>query len=287
MDNNRICFFEVPDTLAALGHLARYHRMRSNTQIAALTGSNGKTSTRKMAQNIFCRHYDTLATRGNLNNEIGLPLTLLRLADIHEWAVVEMGMSHPGEIARLSAIARPDIAMVTNTHGSHMEGVGSLDNVARAKAEIFKGLTPGGTAIIFADDPRRELLIQGANENADIAQIMLFGTQPNSDVLLSEISFTDHGIAFYLNMDGHTRQYTVPSPAAFMAFNAAAAVTLSKAAGIDETDIARGLEAFVPVKGRMHLRHLANGLHLIDDTYNANPRLYGPGAESLKPAGRQ
>lgn len=271
LDKGRICFFEVPDTLAALGHLARYHRMRSNVRIAALTGSNGKTSTRKMAQNIFSRHYDTLATRGNLNNEIGLPLTLLRLADIHEWAVVEMGMSNPGEIARLSAIARPDIAMVTNTHGSHMEGVGSLDNVARAKAEIFKYLNPGGTAILFADDPRREILIQGANENAYTAKVMRFGTQPNSDVILSEISFTDHGIAFCLTMDGHTRQYTLPSPAAFMAFNAAAAAALSKAAGIDETDIARGLEAFVPVKGRMHLRHLANGLHLIDDTYNANP----------------
>jgi len=271
MDKSRICFFEVPDTLVALGQLARYHRMRSNVRIAALTGSNGKTSTRKMAQNIFCRHHDTLATRGNLNNEIGLPLTLLRLADIHEWAVVEMGMSNPGEIARLSAIARPDIAMVTNTHGSHMEGVGSLENVARAKAEIFEGLNPEGIAIIFADDPRREILIQGANENANIAKVMLFGTQPKSDVLLSEISFTDHGIAFSLAMNGHTRQYTVPSPAAFMAFNAAAAAALSKAAGIDETDIARGLEAFVPVKGRMHLRHLANGLHLIDDTYNANP----------------
>lgn len=272
MDQGRICFFEVPDTRVALGHLARYHRMRSNARIAALTGSNGKTSTRKMAQNIFCRHHDTLATRGNLNNEIGLPLTLLRLADIHEWAVVEMGMSNPGEIERLSAIARPDIAMVTNTHGSHMEGVGSLENVARAKAEIFKGLTPGGTAIIFADDPRRDILIQAAKENDHTARLMFFGTQPNSDVLLSEISFTDHGIAFFLNMDGHTRQYTVPSPAAFMAFNAAAAAALSKAAGIDETDIARGLDAFVPVKGRMHLKHLANGLHLIDDTYNANPR---------------
>ncbi|NWH04762.1 UDP-N-acetylmuramoyl-L-alanyl-D-glutamate--2,6-diaminopimelate ligase [Desulfobacter latus] len=272
MDKGRICFFEVPDTRVALGHLARYHRMRSNARIAALTGSNGKTSIRKMAQNIFCRHHDTLATRGNLNNEIGLPLTLLRLADIHEWAVVEMGMSHPGEIARLTAIARPDIAMVTNTHGSHMEGVGSLENVARAKAEIFKGLTPGGTAIIFADDPRRDILIQGAKESTDTANIMLFGTRPDSDVRLSEISVTDHGIAFFLAMDGPPRHYTVPSPAPFMAFNAAAAAALAKAAGIDKTDITRGLDAFVPVQGRMQIRHLANGLHLIDDTYNANPR---------------
>ncbi len=271
MDNSRICFFQVPDTLVALGHLARYHRMRSNVRIAALTGSNGKTSTRKMAEDIFSQHHDTLATQGNLNNEIGLPLTLLRLADIHEWAVVEMGMSKPGEIARLSAIARPDLSLITNTHGSHMQGVGSLDNVARAKAEIFEGLNPGGTAIIFADDPRRDILAQGARKNAGTAKVMFFGTQPNSDILLSEISFTDHGIAFSLTMDGHARQYTVPSPAAFMAFNAAAAAALARAAGIDETDIAQGLEAFVPVKGRMNLKHLGNGLHLIDDTYNANP----------------
>ncbi|MGD9824789.1 UDP-N-acetylmuramoyl-L-alanyl-D-glutamate--2,6-diaminopimelate ligase [Desulfobacter sp.] len=271
MDNSRICFFQVPDTLVALGRLARYHRMRSNARIAALTGSNGKTSTRKMAEDIFSQHHDTLATRGNLNNEIGLPLTLLRLADIHEWAVVEMGMSNPGEMARLSAIARPDLALVTNTHGSHMQGVGSLDNVARAKAEIFESLNPGGTAIIFADDPRRDILVQGARKNAGTAKVMFFGTQPNSDLLLSEISFTDHGIAFSLAMDGNARQYTVPSPAAFMAFNAAAAAALAKAAGIDETDIAQGLEAFVPVKGRMDLKHLGNGLHLIDDTYNANP----------------
>ncbi|NDY73587.1 UDP-N-acetylmuramoyl-L-alanyl-D-glutamate--2,6-diaminopimelate ligase [Desulfobacter hydrogenophilus] len=271
MDKTNACFFEVPDTLAALGHLARYHRMRSNVKIAALTGSNGKTSTRKMAEDIFSLHHDTLATRGNLNNEIGLPLTLLRLADIHEWAVVEMGMSNPGEISRLCAIARPDIALVTNTHGSHMEGVGSLDNVARAKAEIFDSLNPGGTAIIFADDPRIEILARGAKKTADTTKVMRFGTQRNSDVLLSQINPTDHGIAFSLTMDGHTRQYTVPSPADFMAFNAAAAAALAKAAGIDETDIAQGLEAFVPVQGRMHVRHLANGLHLIDDTYNANP----------------
>ncbi|WP_020588787.1 UDP-N-acetylmuramoyl-L-alanyl-D-glutamate--2,6-diaminopimelate ligase [Desulfobacter curvatus] len=271
MEKNKACFFEVPDTLAALGRLARYHRMRSKAQIAALTGSNGKTSTRQMAQDIFSQHHDTLATRGNLNNEIGLPLTLLRLADIHKWAVVEMGMSNPGEIARLSAIARPDIALVTNTHGSHMEGVGSLDNVARAKAEIFESLNPGGTAIIFADDPRVDILVQGARKNPNIAQIRLFGTQPSSDVRLSQITRTDHGIAFSLTMNEHARQYTVPSPADFMALNAAAAAALANAAGIDETDIAQGLEAFVPVKGRMHLRHLGNGLHLIDDTYNANP----------------
>ena len=271
LDKANVLFFEVPDTLAALGNLARYHRMRSNVRVAALTGSNGKTSTRQMAQNIFSQRYDTLATKGNLNNEIGVPLTLLGLAKIHEWAVVEMGMSNPGEIARLSAIARPDIALVTNTHGSHMQGLGSLDNVARAKAEIFEGLTPGGTAIIFADDPRFSILARGVKKNSRDTKAVRFGTRPGSDVLLSDINATDHGITFCLAMDGQTRQYTVPSPAAFMALNAAAAAALARAAGINQTDIAKGLEAFVPVKGRMSLRHLGNGIHLIDDSYNANP----------------
>nr|WP_319392983.1 UDP-N-acetylmuramoyl-L-alanyl-D-glutamate--2,6-diaminopimelate ligase [uncultured Desulfobacter sp.] len=271
LDETSVCFFPVPDTLVALGNLARYHRMRSNAKIAALTGSNGKTSTRQMAQDIFSQHHDTLATRGNLNNEIGLPLTLLRLADIHEWAVVEMGMSNPGEIERLSAIAQPDIALITNTHGSHMEGVGSLENVARAKAEIFKGLNPAGTAIIFADDPRVDILAQAAKKEANTSELIRFGTHPDSDVRLSRLKPTDHGIAFSLTMDGQSRQYTVPSPADFMAFNAAAAAALATAAGIDETDIAKGLNAFIPVTGRMHLRHLGNGIHLIDDTYNANP----------------
>jgi len=271
INKTNICFFQVPDTLVALGNLARHHRMRSSARIAALTGSNGKTSTRQMAQDIFSQHHDTLATRGNLNNEIGLPLTLLRLADIHEWAVVEMGMSNPGEIERLSAIAQPDIALVTNTHGSHMEGLGSLENVARAKAEIFKSLNPAGTAIIFADDPRVDILVQDAQKDVDTSQLILFGTHPDSDIRLSKLTPTDHGIAFSLTMDGQSRQYTVPSPADFMAFNAAAAAALAKAAGIDETDIGKGLELFIPVKGRMHLRHLGNGIHLIDDTYNANP----------------
>ncbi|WP_321495531.1 UDP-N-acetylmuramoyl-L-alanyl-D-glutamate--2,6-diaminopimelate ligase [uncultured Desulfobacter sp.] len=271
LDKTGAFFFQVPDTLTALGLLARYHRMRSKARIAALTGSNGKTSTRQMAENIFSQHYDTLATQGNLNNEIGVPQTLLRLADIHEWAVVEMGMSNPGEISRLTAIARPDIALVTNTHGSHMQGLGSLDNVARAKAEIFEGLIPQGTAIAFADDPRLDILVQGAGKNPNIAQVMLFGTRSGSDVRLSQITTTDGETTFLLSMNGQTRSYTVPSPAVFMAFNAAAAAALSMAAGLDETDIAKGLEAFVPVKGRMSVKHLDNGLHLIDDTYNANP----------------
>nr|WP_321399950.1 UDP-N-acetylmuramoyl-L-alanyl-D-glutamate--2,6-diaminopimelate ligase [uncultured Desulfobacter sp.] len=271
MDKTDICFFQVPDTLVALGNLARYHRLRSNVRIAALTGSNGKTSTRQMAQDIFSQHHDTLATRGNLNNEIGVPLTLLRLADIHEWAVVEMGMSNPGEIERLSAIARPDIALITNTHGSHMQGVGTLEDVARAKSEIFKSLNPAGTAIIFADDPRVDILVQAAKKEANTSELKLFGSHPDSDIRLSQLRPTNQGIAFSLTIDGQARQYTVPSPADFMAFNAAAAAALATAAGIDETDITKGLEAFVPVKGRMHLRHLGNGIHLIDDTYNANP----------------
>ncbi len=266
-----ICFFETPDTLFALGALARYHRMRTRVHVAAITGSNGKTTTRQMAENIFSRRFDTLATRGNLNNEIGLPLTLLRLAPVHEWAVVEMGMNRPKEIARLTAIACPDIAIVTNTLGSHIEGLGSLSNVARAKAEIFQGLKPGGTAIIFRDDPRCAILEEAARKSADTAKIAFFGADKNSDVALSDIVPTDQGLEFCLTMDGKTATYGLPSPAAFMAYNAAAAASLARAAGINGSSIAQGLLDFTPVKGRMNLKHLANGIHLIDDTYNANP----------------
>src|SRR5690606_7559408 len=146
---------EVDDTLAALGALARTHRRRfPRLKVAAVTGSNGKTTTKELAAAAFAAAFgETLATEGNLNNEIGVPLTLLRLGARHAAAVVEMGMNHPGEIARLAAIAEPDAGLVTCAQPVHLEGLGSVEAVARAKGELYRGLPAGGIAVANLDDP--------------------------------------------------------------------------------------------------------------------------------------
>jgi len=263
--------FQTPDTLAALGNLAAFHRNRSMANILAITGSNGKTTTRKMAQDIFSICFDTLATKGNLNNEIGLPLTLLRLAPVHKWAVVEMGMNHLGEISRLSAIARPNIAMITNTSGCHLEGLGTADNVARAKSEIFEPVAADSTAIVFADDPRRKIMETTARTTPKIKKIVVFGSGSDADIWAEHIKITGDGLAFTLKEKHDALACRINTPAEFMVFNALAAAAAARAAGIPFTDIRQGLSAFSPVKGRMNLVPLSMGLTLIDDTYNANP----------------
>ncbi|MCG8635654.1 MAG: UDP-N-acetylmuramoyl-L-alanyl-D-glutamate--2,6-diaminopimelate ligase, partial [Desulfobacterales bacterium] len=268
---NRIILFETDDTLAALGQLARHQRMRANVKLVAITGSNGKTTTRKMTREIFATKFDTLATRGNFNNEIGMPLTLLNLAEVHQWAVIEMGMNHPGEISRLSAIARPDIAVITNTSGAHLEGLKTADNVARAKSEIFESIRENGTAVIFGDDPRRTIMEGYARANTNVSEVKFFGNNPDGDYCAEKIKATDTGLSFSVRTPRETRSYTVNSPARFMVNNAMAAIAAARAAGIGPENISTGLGRFSPVKGRMNLGTLSGGVRLIDDTYNANP----------------
>ena len=169
-------FFAVEDTLEALGKLARYQRLRADIKVVALTGSSGKTTTRQMISSIFEETFCTLSTKGNFNNEIGLPLTLLNLSKNHAWAVVEMGMNHPGEISRLSKIAQPDIALITNTAAAHLEGMGDVEGVAKAKAEITEGMRPGSTLIVNGDDPRRQIILEIAALNLNISHQWIFST---------------------------------------------------------------------------------------------------------------
>lgn len=173
--------FIVNDTLTALGMLARFQRVRSNVKVVAITGSNGKTTTRKMTASIFEQNFNTLSTEGNLNNEIGLPLTLLKLSEKHEWAVVEMGMNHPGEISRLSKIASPDIAIVTNTTDAHLEGLGSIDDVARAKSEIIDGMNPGSVLILNMNDQRWKIIADRAKSFPNISSTVLVGSERYHD----------------------------------------------------------------------------------------------------------
>ncbi|MBU0972935.1 MAG: UDP-N-acetylmuramoyl-tripeptide--D-alanyl-D-alanine ligase, partial [Proteobacteria bacterium] len=264
-------FFESKDTLTALGNLARYQRLRSNVKLVAITGSNGKTTTRKITQEIFQTRFHTLATKGNFNNEIGMPLTLLSLSSAHQWAVIEMGMNHPGEISRLCQIACPDIAVVTNTAGAHLEGLKTADNVARAKGEIFEHVRENGSAVIFADDDRRKILEACAQKNKKITQLVFFGSDIKADTRALDLKITGQTTTFKLADTKDTSTYSIGSPAPFMVNNALAAIAAAKIAGISSQGIRTGLAAFTPVSGRMEMDQLPNGISFIDDTYNANP----------------
>ncbi len=303
-------FFPVENTLEALGKLARYQRLRADIKVVALTGSSGKTTTRQMISSIFEENFCTLSTKGNFNNEIGLPLTLLNLSKNHAWAVVEMGMNHPGEISRLSRIAQPDIALITNTAAAHLEGMGNVEGVARAKAEITEGMGPGSTLIVNGDDPRRQTLLEIAALNPNISRRWLFSTNEAAcpsdrnkkrsssadgmtnhlpQIKAEGVIFNDSCISFDLTCEQSSvrgkkelkEKITIHSPAPFMIHNALAAASAALAADIPIETIQKGLLNFVPVAGRMNIIH-RDGVCLIDDTYNANPASVKGALETLR-----
>ncbi len=271
LSQKNLIFFETSNTLTALGQLAKYQRIRSKVKLLAITGSNGKTTTRKIIEEVFKTQFHTHATIGNFNNEIGLPLTLLALSTAHEWAIVEMGMNHPGEISRLSHIALPDIAMVINTAGVHLEGLGSIDNVAKAKAEIFDGMRQNSTAILFADDPRRNILETKATENKAIQTLLFFGSKPGSVIRSIDVKSLTGSTKFTAKTKDDEISISINSPALFMVDNCLAAICAARSAKICWESIKKGIKAFTPVTGRMDIYRLNDFIHIIDDTYNANP----------------
>ncbi|WP_242393353.1 UDP-N-acetylmuramoyl-tripeptide--D-alanyl-D-alanine ligase [Anaeromyxobacter oryzisoli] len=260
----------VPDTLAALGAIARLHRRRFSIPFVGVTGSNGKTTTREMIAAILATRGGVLKTEGNLNNEVGVPLTLLRLDASHASAVIEMGMSHPGEIARLAAIAEPQVGVVTLAAPAHLEGLGTVEAVADAKAELYQGLPDGGIAVANADDPR---MLKRAVASGRRMLTFASGRGRRGDVAVLEIlSQGDEGLRFVLGIGN--REVPVHIPAlvgAHNAANAAAAAAAAIALGCTDREIARGLAAVKPVGRRLRLETLASGLRLLDDCYNANP----------------
>ena len=256
---------QVDNTLTALGRLAAWWRQQFDIPLMAITGSVGKTTVKEMLATIFARQGEGIATKGNLNNEIGVPLTLLRLHEKHKYAVVEMGMNHAGEIHRLSTMALPTIALVNNAGEAHLEGLGSVAAVAQAKGEIFDGLQDRGIAVINADDDYSDLWQEKTNGFKQI----LFGLSSDADVSatfkagedgqLVEISGLQAPCCFQLNALG---EHSVR--------NALAAAAVAHAANVAVDDIAAGLEAFTAVEGRLNLESVG-AVILIDDTYNANP----------------
>jgi len=259
--------FEVADTTAALGDLAAFRRRSCTTRVAAVVGSNGKTTVKEMAAAILGQTLRTLKTEGNYNNLIGLPLTLLRLDSGHEAAVVELGMNRPGEIARLAAIAAPEVGCITNISEAHVGGVGSVEAVAREKAEVLSGLRPEGTFVTNADDPRTAALCERWP-----GRTITFGRSALAQVTIEETREAGpEDLDIRLRLDGQPIEIRLRYLGAHNGANAAAAAAIGLAMGSPLNAIRRGLEAARPLPGRLRPVHLSGGGVCLDDTYNANP----------------
>jgi len=266
----------VPDTRIGLGRLAALWRQQSRAPVIAVTGSNGKTTVKEMLAAILRQRASVLATQGNLNNDIGLPLTLMRLQD-EQYAVVEMGANHPGEIAYLTGIARPDIALLNNAGRAHLEGFGNLQAVARAKAEILQGLGVDGYFVFNADDAWAPLWksLAGAHKRRT------FGLSRPADV-----SSVEPAYALSWNERGFMSHFPVKTPDGDIeielalagrhnCLNALAAITAAQLVGADLQQIRQGLAALKPVKGRLQPLPGYGRFSVIDDSYNANPDSVG------------
>jgi UDP-N-acetylmuramoyl-tripeptide--D-alanyl-D-alanine ligase len=268
-------------TLAALQRYAASWRADFRMPVVAVTGSNGKTTTKQMLAAIFAAHGPVLATDGNLNNHIGVPLTLLRLRAEHRTAVVEMGANHPGEIAALAAIAKPDIGIVTQAGDAHLEGFGTREGVARAKGELFAALGGGGIAVINRDDAYYPLWQQMAGSASAIS----FGLHEQADVcalsVTPEPADAPLAMRFELRAPGGRVTVRLPLPGRHNVANALAAAAGAIAVGMDLTQIAAGLAQVHGVSGRVSWKSSREGARLIDDTYNANPTSMGAALELL------
>lgn len=260
----------VSDTCLALGQLATYWRSQFAIPVVAITGSNGKTTVKEMLASILkaASHQsdEVLATAGNLNNHIGLPLTLLKLNQQHRYAVVEMGMNHMGEISYLSHIGRPTVALINNAGSAHIGELGSVEAIAKAKAEIFEGLSEGGIAIINADDTFAPFWTTLSGNH----QKMTFGLENKADVTAT-YQLEASASTLEIKTPQGVVKVQLPAPGKQNVLNALAATTAALSLGVPLNIIAAGLESYAGVKGRLQALVGINGALVIDDTYNANP----------------
>lgn len=260
----------VTDTRIALGQLAAHWRQKFNIPMVAITGSNGKTTVKEMLASVLRIAAGSddavLATKGNFNNDIGMPLTLLQLNAQHRYAAIEMGMNHPGEIDYLTRIACPNVALINNASGAHLEGMGSVEAVADAKGEIFSGLPSGGSAIINADDEFAPLWRSLAGAHS----LLEFGLSAQSDI---SGSWQPNGAGLRLDVKTPVGDFTVDMqvPGEHNARNALAVTAAAIALNLSLESIVAGLAKFGGVDGRLQRKPATGGAVLIDDTYNANP----------------
>lgn len=260
----------VQDTYQALGALAAYWRSKFDIPLAAITGSNGKTTVKEMLASILRVATNdsakVLATAGNLNNHIGLPLTLLKLAAQHRYAVIEMGMNHTGEISYLSNITKPTVALITNAGSAHIGELGSFEAIAKAKGEIFEGLAASGTAVINADDAFAPLW----QKLAGARKVITFGVKNKSDVSAAYQLQPDASLLDISTPQGPASVH-LPAPGVHNVLNALAATAAALAMDVPLNVVVAGLESYAGVKGRLQHFPGLKGALVIDDSYNANP----------------
>jgi UDP-N-acetylmuramoyl-tripeptide--D-alanyl-D-alanine ligase len=272
---------QVRNTLIALGDLAQAVRRHFTGPVIGITGTSGKTTTKEMLAAILARRGPGLKSAGNFNNLIGVPLTLFGLSQEHQWAVIEMGMSARGEIARLAEIAAPQIGVITNVGAAHLESLGGISGVARAKGELFIHLPAGGTAVVNADDPQiRQLPL------ANGVRRVLFGSAAEAQVRAAAITANETSVNFVLQLPEGEVRVQLPLPGRHNVQNALAAAAAAWVMAVPAADIAAGLAEFKPCPGRMELVELPDDLLILDDSYNANPLSMRAALDALHDLGR-
>lgn len=274
----------VDDTLLALGRFAAAWRSQFSIPVIGVTGSTGKTTVKQMLASILSESGDVLATQGNLNNEIGVPLTLLRLRETNRFAVIEMGANHAGEIARLAALVRPTVGLITNAGAAHLEGFGSIEGVVEAKGEMYAGVVDGGICVINGDQPWADDWRQRAGAKRKVT----FGVAAAHDFhVTAEVVDTERGAEFSMVTPVGIIVIQLPLHGRHNVMNALAAAAAAWSAGANDDAIRAGLEKVSNVGGRMHVERLANDVVLVDDTYNANPLSMRAAIDWLAAGGRR
>ncbi|MER2560967.1 MAG: UDP-N-acetylmuramoyl-tripeptide--D-alanyl-D-alanine ligase [Myxococcaceae bacterium] len=277
LEGKDVTVFEVTDTLNALGRLGRAHRDRFSFPIGAVTGSNGKTTTKELIASILQTRGPALKTQGNLNNEIGVPLTLFNLEPRHVAAIVEMGMNHAGEISRLTDIARPDAGLITVVQPAHLEGLGSIEGVAMAKGELFGGLSDKATAVVNLDDFR----VAGQAPRAK-GPLLTFGRDEKADVrLLSVTAQGRDGLSLTIRAKGVDFSVALRLVGDHNAMNATGAFAMGLALGYSGEECVRGLESAQAHARRLQILDAPNNVTVVDDCYNANPASMTAALETL------
>ena len=262
----------VPDTRVALAEIARHWRRQFSLPVIGVTGSNGKTTVKEMIASILgaaLEPQQVLATRGNLNNDIGVPLTVLRLDRHCRAAVVELGMNHPGEIAVLASIAQPTLGLVNNAQREHQEFMASVEAVAKENGAVLRNLPSNGMAVFPADDPFTPLWRSYAGEVGN-RSVTTFGLSADADVGCT-YALQEFGSELVIKSAGHDIPVLLAAAGIHNVRNALAAAACTMAIGVSPEAVKRGLEAFAPVSGRLQKKTSRIGALVIDDTYNANP----------------